>query len=56
MPVCSDHVEGLQKQLQRTPHKRPTLKIADKPFGTEFEDFSLQDYEHDAFIKFPIAV
>ena len=55
--IYTGHVEGLKKQLQRTPQKLPNLKIADKGFwDLEFEDFSLENYEHDAFIKFPIAV
>ncbi|MDD3861906.1 MAG: thymidylate synthase [Candidatus Gracilibacteria bacterium] len=55
--IYKNHVEGLQLQLTRTPHKLPTLKIADKPFWElEYEDFELIGYEHDEFIKFPIAV
>ncbi|MFA6917444.1 MAG: thymidylate synthase [Candidatus Gracilibacteria bacterium] len=55
--IYKNHVEGLKLQLTRTPHKLPTLKIAKKPFWQlKFEDFELVDYEHDEFIKFPIAV
>lgn len=55
--IYSNHIEGLKEQLTRTPKKLPTLKIADKPFwDLAYEDFELADYEHDAFIKFPIAV
>jgi thymidylate synthase len=55
--IYSNHIEGLKEQLNRTPKKRPELKIADKPFwDLEFEDFELVGYESDAPIKFPIAV
>ncbi|MEK7673459.1 MAG: thymidylate synthase, partial [Patescibacteria group bacterium] len=38
-------------------HKLPQLKIAQKPFwDLKFEDFELVGYEHEPFIKFPIAV
>lgn len=55
--IYSNHIEGLKEQLNRTPKKLPTLKIAKKPFwDLEFDDFELEDYEHDAPIKFKIAV
>lgn len=55
--IYSNHVEGLKEQLQRKPHPLPQLKIADKPFwDLTFEDFELENYEHDAPIKFPVAV
>jgi thymidylate synthase len=55
--IYLNHVEGLKKQLKRTPKKRPQLKIAKKPFDElKFEDFELSGYEHDDFIKFEIAV
>ncbi len=55
--IYLNHVEGLKEQLTRTPHKLPTLKVAKKPFDEiEFEDFTLENYTHEAFIKFPIAV
>ncbi len=55
--IYTNHVKGIEKQLKRTPHALPQLKIVDKPFWhLKFEDFSLENYEHDAFIRFPIAV
>ncbi len=55
--IYSNHIEGLKEQLKRSPKPLPTLKIAKKPFwDLKFEDFSLENYEHDKFIKFPIAV
>lgn len=55
--IYSNHIEGLQEQLKRTPKKLPQLKIAQKPFwDLKFEDFEITNYEHEKFIKFPIAV
>ena len=55
--IYTNHVEGLKKQLTRTPHKLPELKTPQKPFAElKYEDFELVGYSHDDFIKFPIAV
>lgn len=55
--IYSNHIDGLKTQIKRSPKKLPELKIADKTFwDLEFEDFELVGYEHDKFIKFPIAV
>jgi len=55
--VYSNHLEGLNKQLQRKPGALPQLKIAKKPFWElEFEDFELENYVHADFIKFKVAV
>ncbi len=55
--IYSNHVEGLKEQLTRTPHSLPQLTIAKKPFWElKAEDFGLENYTHDTFIKFPIAV
>ncbi len=55
--IYSNHVEGLKSQLLREPKKLPQLKIAKKPFwDLQYEDFELVAYEHEKFIKFPIAV
>ncbi len=55
--VYLNHVEGLQKQLQREVFPLPSVSIQKKAFfELEFADFSLQSYLHHPFIKFPIAV
>lgn len=55
--IYSNHIEGLKEQLARTPKPLPQVKIADKPvLDITFDDIELLNYQHDAFIKFPIAV
>jgi len=55
--IYSNHIDGLQLQLTRTPKPLPQVKIAKKNiFELTFEDIELIGYQHDAFIKFPIAV
>lgn len=55
--IYSNHVEGLKEQLKRAPKPLPKLKIAKKGFwDLEFEDFEIENYEHDPAIKFQIAV
>ncbi|MFH1359433.1 MAG: thymidylate synthase [Candidatus Omnitrophota bacterium] len=55
--IYLNHVDGLKLQLQRTPKALPKLRIAPKRiFDLTFEDIELLNYQHDAFIKFPIAV
>jgi len=55
--VYSNHIEGLKEQLKRTPKLLPQIKVAQKNvFDITFEDIELLNYEHDPFIKFPIAV
>ncbi len=55
--IYLNHVDGLQAQLQRQPKPLPQLCIAKKPvLDITFNDIELLKYEHDAFIKFPIAV
>ena len=55
--IYLNHVDGLQLQLKRTPKPLPKVKIARKKiFDVTFEDIELSDYQHDAFIKFSIAV
>ena len=55
--IYLNHVDGLREQLARTPKPLPHVRVAAKPFfNIDFEDVELLNYQHDAFIKFPIAV
>lgn len=57
--IYSNHVEQINTQLQRTPKPLPKLIIKTKReniWDYVFEDFELVDYEHDPFIKAPVAV
>jgi len=55
--IYTNHVEGLHRQLERAPLKRPTVKIAPKPFNDiTFDDIELCNYEHHPFIRFQVAV
>ena len=55
--IYLNHIDGLQLQLKRTPKPLPKVKIARRHiFDLTFEDIELIGYQHDAFIKFPIAV
>ncbi len=55
--IYLNHVDGLHEQLKRAPKPLPRLEIAKKPlFDMTFDDIKLINYQHDSFIKFPIAV
>ena len=55
--IYSNHIDGLKEQLKRKPGPLPSLLVARKPvFDITFDDIELKNYQHDAFIKFPIAV
>ncbi len=55
--IYLNHIQGIQTQLTRTCKTLPRLKLAKKKvLDFTFEDIELIDYQHDAFIKFPIAV
>ena len=55
--IYLNHVEGMKEQLKRTPKPLPTLKMKKKPFHEyKFEDFKIENYNPDPFIKFKIAV
>jgi thymidylate synthase len=55
--VYLNHVEGLQRQLERAPYPLPHVTVARKPPGElRFEDIELTGYQHHPFIKFEIAV
>jgi thymidylate synthase len=57
--LYTNHLEQTELQLQRTPHKLPTMKInpaVKDIFDFKFEDFELVDYVADPHIKAPVAV
>jgi thymidylate synthase len=55
--IYLNHVEGVKIQLAREPLPLPRLVLADKPvLAQRFEDIALENYQHHAFIKFPVAV
>jgi len=55
--IYLNHIEGLKEQLLRIPKPLPRLMLEKKPvLEMTFEDIQLVHYQHDAFIKFPIAV
>ena len=55
--IYLNHVDGIREQLKREPKAFPKLEIAQKSFfDISFEDIKLVNYQHDPFIKFPIAV
>lgn len=55
--IYSNHIDGLKMQLERKPHPLPKLVLADKKvLDYKFDDFKLEGYQFDPFIKFPIAV
>ena len=55
--IYLNHVEGLKKQLERSPLALPQVRIADKPLDDlTFEDIELVGYEHHPFIRFKVAV
>jgi thymidylate synthase len=55
--LYENHLEGIERQLQRQPKPLPKLIVADKPFDDlRFEDIELLNYQHDPFIRFEVAV
>lgn len=55
--IYLNHVDGLKEQITRIPKSLPQVAIANKPvLDMRFEDIELMNYQHDPFIKFPIAV
>lgn len=55
--IYLNHVDGLKLQLQRVPKTLPRLKLPSKNvLDFTFDDIALIGYQHDEFIKFPIAV
>lgn len=55
--IYLNHLDGLKKQLERTPGPLPSVQVADKPlFALNYDDIKLIDYSPQGFIKFPVAV
>ena len=55
--IYVNHIDGLKEQLEREPMDLPNLTIAKKPFwDLEFDDFTLENYNHHPAIKFEVAV
>ncbi len=57
--LYSNHMEQAALQLTRTPYPLPTMKInpdVKDLFDFKYEDFTLENYQHHAAIKAPVAV
>lgn len=63
--IYKNHIEQVKEQLTRTPHKLPKLELpADADYSNidsflksvKTSDFKLLNYEHDAPLKYPMAV
>ncbi|MBO1249774.1 thymidylate synthase [Comamonas denitrificans] len=57
--LYNNHLQQVQTQLARAPYPYPTLHIQRRPqslFDYTLEDFVVQDYQHHAPIKAPVAV
>ena len=57
--VYSNHIDGLEEQLKRTPKPFPTINIKRKVTKIDdfkFDDFELIDYNPDPAIKLDMAV
>lgn len=56
--IYSNHIDGLREQLSREPFELPRMNInkRDSIFDYQYEDFTLENYQHHSKIKFDIAV
>ena len=63
--IYKNHIEGVREQIERTPHKLPTLKLPDIDWNRGIDDilksvktsdFVLENYAHDPKIIYPMAV
>jgi thymidylate synthase len=57
--IYSNHLEQVQLQCSRSPHRLPRLHLRRKPdsiFDYHFDDFEIMDYEYHPGIKGKVAV
>jgi thymidylate synthase len=55
--IYLNHIDQVETQLSREPYERPTLKAEKKDLSEyEFEDITLEGYEHHPAMEAPIAV
>lgn len=63
--IYKNHIEQVKEQLSRTPHKLPQLELPEHADYSNIDsflkyvktsDFKLLNYEHDAPLKYPMAV
>lgn len=57
--IYNNHMEQVQLQLSRTPFPLPVMKLnpaVQDIFAFQFEDFTLENYQHHPAIKAPVAV
>jgi len=59
MHIYLNQLEGVKKQLERPPKELPKLRINPECrdlFEFKVEDFILEGYDPDSFIKYEVAV
>lgn len=55
--IYLNQIELVKLQLERHPHQLPKLTIAKKPFfELTCNDFTVENYVYESFIKYPVAV
>src|SRR5215467_12776139 len=57
--IYSNHMEQVKLQLSRKPYPLPTMKLnpsVKSIFDFKYDDFTLENYQHHAAIKAPVAV
>jgi len=62
--IYKNHIDGVREQIKRTPHKLPTLKLPEVYWSdldsyleqVKTSDFTLENYEHDPKIVYPMAI
>jgi len=57
--IYNNHLEQVHLQLSRTPFPLPLMKLnpaVKDIFSFQYEDFTLENYQHHPVIKAPVAV